>query len=79
MNTVALFPRFNLDNIPEALRMLALRIEADPALAVRMVAVIENEAGDATYHAFGAGPFPRAHAIGLCFGVAQMIVAGDQA
>jgi hypothetical protein len=77
-DTVVAFPRFNLPNVAESLRKLANDIERDPGKGVRVVVVMETDAGDTDYKAFGPDPFTRAHACGLCFAVATDIVKDSQ-
>lgn len=64
--TVTAFPRYKLNDVPEALRALANRIELGEISAVRIVVAMEPENERCTYAAFGAEPFTRSHAIGLC-------------
>lgn len=71
---VTAFPKYNLSDIPEALRQLANRIEHGEINAVRAVVCIEPEEGAPTYAAFGAEPFTNAHASGLCFFVAGEVL-----
>ena len=74
--TVTKFPRYNLYNIPEALRKLADEIDAGEVEAVRVVVVIEPEAGLA-YRVFGSEPFTFAHAAGLCHGLANKLMGPE--
>lgn len=71
--TVTAFPLYKLNDIPEALRQLANKIEHGDVSAVRCVVCIEPEEGQPTYSAFGAEPFTNAHASGLCFYIANEV------
>jgi hypothetical protein len=69
------FTLYNLDNVPDALRMLAHQIEAGQPEAIRCVVALEvvGAAGpEVTYRAFGAD-FGVLHAVGLCQVVGRMI------
>ena len=75
---IAAFPLYQLNDIPAALRQLAHKIENGDIPAERCVVCIDGglEAG-MDYKAFGAEPFTRGHAAGLCFGVAVMLSKED--
>lgn len=66
------FPLYKLPDIPACLRRLADQLESGEEEAVRTVVILELPDGGVAYKAFGAEPFTRAHAIGLCF-----VVAGE--
>ena len=72
-SNVSRFPLYNLTNIPESLRKLANDIESGDVQAVRVVVVIEPDAG-LTYRAFGSEPFTQAHAAGICLGIANKLI-----
>ena len=60
---VKALPVFKLNDIPEALRQLANRIDSGEFKAPeRIVIAIEYDTGKLTYKAFGAEPFSN----GLC-------------
>lgn len=61
------FPLYKLPDIPACLRRLADQLESGDEEAVRTVVILELPDGGVEYLAFGAEPFTRAHAIGLCF------------
>lgn len=65
--TIVKFPNYKLSDIPASLRTLADRIEREDENAVRCIVLMEPVEGGIDYVAFGAAPFTRAHAIGLCF------------
>jgi hypothetical protein len=71
--SVTVFPHYQLNDIPEALRLLANKIEHGDVSAVRCVVCIEPDHGMPTYSAFGAEPFTMAHASGLCFYIANEV------
>lgn len=75
--SVSVFPLYKLTDIPEALRAVANKLEHGDLDAVRCVLVLETSAGDVDYKAFGAEPFTRAHAIGLCFSIASEIASNE--
>lgn len=80
MSNILSYPKYNMHNIPEALRKLANEIESGEVDAVRCVVVLEPEDSEgANYRAFGAEPFTRGHAIGLCFCAMQTISPSDSA
>lgn len=67
------FPLYKLPDIPDCLRRLADKLESGEEQAVRIIVILELPDGGVTYKAFGAEPFTRAHAIGLCFSVASVV------
>lgn len=71
--TVTAFPLYKLNDIPEALRQLANKIEHGELNAVRCVVAIEPSEGAPTYAAFGCEPFTNAHAAGLLVCVASKV------
>lgn len=71
--SVSPFTRYKLTDIPEALRLVANKIEHGDIDAVRCVLLLEDSDGGFEYKAFGAEPFTVAHAVGLCFIGAQVI------
>lgn len=73
--TISAFTRYNMTDIPEALRLLANHIEHDGLESSRVVVVIESPEGMVKYRAFGAEPFTQAHALGMCYSVANMLCA----
>lgn len=77
MSNVAEFPFYNLYNIPEALRKLALEIERGEVPAAHCVVLIDaaDPAIDLDYRAFGKD-FPTAHAIGMCHVACDVIRHG---
>lgn len=75
MSNVVEYPKYNLHNIPEALRRLANQIESSEVDAVRCVVALEPSCSDGViYKAFGAKPFTRAHAAGMAFCAANTIL-----
>ena len=72
--SITAFPKYNLYDVPEALRQLANRIEHGEISAVRVVVCIEPENGSPTYSAFGSEPFTNGHAAGLSFFIAGEIL-----
>lgn len=74
MNVTAL-PLYNISDIPESLRQLANRIEHGEVDAEHVVVCIElKKTGKPTYVAFGAEPFTRAYAAGLCLAAANIVL-----
>lgn len=71
--TVAAFPRYQIHDIPEALRQLANKIEHGDILAERCVVILED-GQSIDYKAFGAEPFTNAHAVGLCVAAMKEIL-----
>lgn len=67
------FPLYKLPDIPACLRRLADKLESGEEQAVRSIVILELPDGSLTYKAFGAEPFPIAHAVGLCFVAANVI------
>lgn len=63
--SVSALPIYKLNDIPEALRALANRIECGEIDAVRAVVAIEPSEGSCDYKCFGQEPFTRAHAVGV--------------
>jgi hypothetical protein len=74
MANVEAFPLYQMNDIPNALRQLANKIEAGDRSAIRCVVVIETEDFETDYKAFGAEPFTPQHAAGLCFGASVMLM-----
>jgi len=74
-SNVSAFTRYKLNDIPEALRLVASQIELGQINCPRVVLIIECEDGDLDYKAFGQEPFTYAHAAGLCFAAAKEIVS----
>lgn len=72
--SVVAFPLFNLSNIPESFRKLANDIERDQNLADRVVVVMSSPDGSVDYKAFGADPFTKQTAAGMCFVAAHEIL-----
>lgn len=71
--SVTAFPLYKLNDIPEALRLVARKIETGEIDVARCVLLLESSGGSVDYKCFGAEPFTRAHAIGLCFSIAKEI------
>jgi hypothetical protein len=65
---VVAFPLYKLNDIPEALRAMANRIECGEINAERIVVAIESNEGECSYAAFGAEPFTKAYAVGILQG-----------
>lgn len=74
--SVVAFPLFNLSNVPEALRKLASDIERNPDIADRVIVVLGEPDGGVDYKAFGADPFTKAMAAGICYVAAHEIMGG---
>lgn len=70
MNNIHAFRRYNMNDIPEALRLLARQFEHlpkdDPKKPARCLILIETQDGGCEYRAFGEEPFTLPYAIGLC-------------
>lgn len=66
-------PIYKLNDIPEALRAMANRIECGEIDAVRVVVAIEPSDGICTYSCFGQ-EFTRAHAVGVLHAAAIEIL-----
>ena len=73
MSVVAL-PIYKLNNIPEALRAMANRIDCGEIEAERVVVAIESKEGVCSYSAFGAEPFSKAYAVGIMQGAMMEIL-----
>lgn len=78
MNSVVAFPIYKLNDIPEALRAMANRIECGEIDAVRIVVSIEPSNGQCTYSCFGEEPFTRAHAVGVLHAAAMEILRPEE-
>ena len=65
---VTRFPRFNLYNIPEALRKVADDIEQNPDNCNRIVLCGRNSKGEAWHKAFGDKEFTKMDALGIIEG-----------
>lgn len=63
-DNITVFPRYNLYNIPEALRKVANEIEENPALCKKILLCGQNTNGGVWYKAFGED-FPKMHAVGI--------------
>lgn len=61
------FPAYKLGDIPACLRRLADQLESGEEVALRAVVVLDRDDDEVDYKAFGAEPFTRATAVGLCF------------
>lgn len=72
--TVEAFPLYQLNDIPNALRQLANKIDDGQVSAVRCVVALETDVGEIDYKAFGAEPFTVSGAIGICFAAANKLV-----
>ncbi len=64
MGSVSAFPKYQLTNIPQALRLLAEKVETGELDARHMVVVIQGLDGSIDYKAFG-DDFTKPHAVGL--------------
>ena len=64
MSNVSAFPKYILKDLPEALRLLATKIELGEVDAIRAVITLQNQYGTVDYRAFGED-FSIAHAVGL--------------
>lgn len=78
-NNVRAFTHYQINNVPNALRMLAAKIEAGDESAQRAVVVLESEqlhddSTNVTYKAFGADLTPH-HAAGM-LELAKLLVLG---
>lgn len=80
MSTVEPFPKFNANNIPLSLKLLAKHIELKEINAVRMTVVMEVLTPEGFYkldvRSFGAEPFTVYHAVGLLtMGISELTSA----
>ncbi len=64
MSKVLPFSRYQLENIPNALRLMAEKVEAGSLEAKHLLVVFQRQDGTTDYCAFGED-FNKAHAIGL--------------
>lgn len=64
MSNVSPFRNYQLTNIPNALRLMAEKVETNSLEAKHMLVVFQRKDGTTDYCAFGED-FNKAHAIGL--------------
>lgn len=73
MSNVTAFPYYQIHNVPEALRLLAQKIESGQIEAKRVVVVLEDNESAIDYRAFGED-FTRAHAVGVLDVAKQLVM-----
>jgi len=72
--SVVAFSRYQLGNVPEALRLLAHEIETGEVDAEYAVVAMQLKNGYGDYRVFGPDPFSRALAVGvLTFAVHSIV------
>lgn len=75
--TVIALPVYKLNDIPEALRQFANRLEAGEYKIDRIVLAIEYSDGTCGYAAFGQEPFSKAYAVGILHGAIDGVLHPD--